>query len=85
MITASPRPPVSDRGDGRFGVEAFAPLVEGRDLQIGAEAHAAGVGSKRPVSRLMSVVLPAPFGPTMPTRSPRAILMLKSRTSLRSP
>jgi len=29
---------------------------------------------------LMSVVFPAPLGPTMPTRSPRAILVLKSRT-----
>lgn len=36
------------RGDARLGVEAFAPLVKGRDLKIGAELHAAGVGRKCP-------------------------------------
>ena len=40
-------PPAGQRrGDGCFGVETFAPLVERRDLQIGAEAHAAAIGGK---------------------------------------
>jgi len=34
-------------------------------------------GALAPVRRLTSVVLPAPFGPTMPTRSPRCSLIEK--------
>ena len=38
-----------------------------------------------PVSILISVVLPAPFGPTMPMRSPRWMRIEKSSTIVRSP
>ena len=36
-------------------------------------------GASAPVSRLISVVLPLPFGPTMPMRSPRWMRIEKSR------
>ena len=36
-------------------------------------------GASAPVSRFRSVVLPAPFGPTMPSRSPRRMRSEKSR------
>ena len=43
-------------------------------------------GASAPVSRLISVVLPAPFGPTMPIRSPRRIAQSRGpRTIARSP
>ena len=38
-----------------------------------------------PVSRLNTVVLPAPFGPIRPTSSPELMVMLKSDTALRPP
>ena len=38
-------------------------------------------GFNRPSSRFSNVVLPTPFGPMMPTRSPRRIVVLKSRTT----
>ncbi len=37
-------------------------------------------GASEPVSMLISVVLPLPFGPTMPMRSPRRTRMEKSLT-----
>ena len=37
-------------------------------------------GASAPVSMLISVVLPLPFGPTMPMRSPRWMRIEKSRT-----
>ena len=42
-------------------------------------------GGMAPVSSESSVVLPAPFGPTMPTRSPRITRVEKSRTTARPP
>ena len=42
-------------------------------------------GAAAPVRMLSSVVLPAPFGPTMPSRSPRAMRIEKSRISVRPP
>jgi hypothetical protein len=42
-------------------------------------------GGLPPVSMSISVVLPAPFGPTMPMRSPRWTRIEKSSTILRSP
>ena len=41
-------------------------------------------GDNSPISMLSRVVFPAPFGPTMPTRSPRMIRVEKSRTIGRS-
>ena len=67
-------------GDGRVRVERFAALVEGGHAEIGAEPDRAGVRRSAPVSRFRSVVLPAPFGPTMPSRSPRRIRSERSRT-----
>src|SRR5258706_9518223 len=42
-------------------------------------------GGLAPVSMSISVVLPAPLGPTMPMRSPRCTRIEKSSTILRSP
>ena len=42
-------------------------------------------GAISPVSSLSSVVLPAPFAPTTPIRSPRVTRKLKSRMMRRSP
>src|SRR5512134_170870 len=42
-------------------------------------------GSSRPASILRSVVLPAPFGPHSPTRSPAEICQVTSSKRTRSP
>ena len=42
-------------------------------------------GASSPVSSLSSVVLPAPFGPTRPTRSPRWMRVEKPLTTVSSP
>ena len=46
MMTASPLPPVRIAATDASGIEALAPLVEHGDFQIGAELHAAGIGSE---------------------------------------
>ena len=43
------------------------------------------LGRIRPVTRFMSVVLPAPLGPMIPSRSPRSTRVEKSVTIARSP
>ena len=42
-------------------------------------------GSSNPASIFSSVVLPAPFGPHRPTRSPAVICQVTSSRSTRSP
>src|SRR2546423_10573156 len=43
------------------------------------------LGRMRPATRLRSVVLPEPFGPKMPTISPRSIENETSATAVRPP
>ena len=43
------------------------------------------VGTSSPVSRLTSVVLPAPFGPTIETNSPSRTAMLTSSSARKAP
>ena len=49
------------------------------------EADGAGVGARPPAIRLNSVVLPAPFGPMMPTASPGAIARSRSSATMIEP
>jgi len=55
-------------------------LVERRHFDVGAEPDGTAIGGFAPVSISISVVLPAPFGPTMPIRSPRCTRIEKSST-----
>ena len=49
------------------------------------ETNAAGVGVRPPAIRLNSVVLPAPFGPMMPSASPGATTRSRSSATLSEP
>ena len=64
-----------------FRVKGFAPLIEDYLSEFGADGTSPVSGINEPVSRLSNVVLPAPLGPTMPTRSPRMIRAEKSRNT----
>ena len=60
-------------GDRALRIELLALLIEIRDLQARAVPDVALVGLHLPTSIRSSVVLPDPFGPMSPTRSPRRI------------
>ncbi len=60
-------------------IELLAQLVEIGDLQPRAELDLALVGLQLPSSRLSRVDLPQPFGPMMPIRSPRRMVVEKPR------
>ena len=60
-------------GDGAIGIELLALLIEVGDLEPRASADLPASGSSSPTSSRSSVVLPEPFGPMRPTRSPRRI------------
>ena len=81
IVTVSLRPPVSASATVVARVEAFAALVERRPAaRFAPSLIVPASGASAPVSRLRSVVLPAPFGPTMPIRSPRRMRIEKSLT-----
>ena len=61
-------------------LELHAQLVEVGDLELRAEPHAAAIGRELAEQQRSSVVLPAPFGPIRPMRSPRRMRSEKSRT-----
>ena len=83
MVMVSPRPSVSASTSVEDGSSAsrfwsrvtMSSRVPSLTLPLS--------GARCPVSRLRSVVLPAPFGPTMPTRSPRWMRMDRSETMTR--
>ena len=60
-------------GDRPLGIELLALLIEVRDLERGPLADVPVSGASSRLSSLSSVVLPDPFGPMRPTRSPRRI------------
>ena len=65
---------------GLVQVELVAQLVEVRHLDLGAAFDGAAVGlqpAEQP--RLSRADLPQPFGPMMPMRSPRRMVVVKSR------
>ena len=45
-------------------------IIRGVNLAVNKGERVAVIGSKRPLMRLNSVLLPAPFGPMTATRSP---------------
>jgi hypothetical protein len=71
--------------DGLVGVERVAALVDIAELHALADADRAGIRLSWPVIMRNSVVLPAPFGPMMPTMPPGGSLKDRLSISSRSP
>ena len=61
-------------------VEDLATLVERHCARLVPSRTSPVSGASAPVSRLSKVVLPAPLGPMIPTRSPRIMRVEKLRT-----
>ena len=65
--------------------QRFARLVDDGELHRGADDDLAASGFSLPVISRNSVVLPAPFGPMMPTIAPGGTWNDRSSISSRSP
>ena len=76
-VSASFKVVAGSRLARRWSSEAISRLLPSRTVPPS--------GAPAPVSMSSSVVLPAPFGPTMPSRSPRAMRSERSRISVLPP
>ena len=82
-MTVSPEPPVSASATVVSGLRLSRCWVRVATARLAPSLIVPESGASAPVNRPISVVLPAPFGPTMPMRSPRWMRIEKSETMAR--
>src|SRR5262249_16652083 len=69
----------------RFLFATVGDEIDGVPLSVISALTRLVPGARAPVSRLSNVDLPAPFGPTIPTRSPRMTWVENFRATMWSP